>query len=123
MELHNLASLTQNLNMTRLFRGVALVESNNRLHAFAKTQFSGSFLSAPDESFWLATISSRALASMTGNLPKTRLNVSVSCFVCPRGIVKTFQMVTTALIVVTTALIVVTTASVFHLYETYISVR
>jgi penicillin V acylase-like amidase (Ntn superfamily) len=24
MELHNLASLTQNLNMTRLFRGVAL---------------------------------------------------------------------------------------------------
>jgi hypothetical protein len=25
MELHNLASLTQNLNMTRLFRGVALV--------------------------------------------------------------------------------------------------
>jgi hypothetical protein len=27
MELHNLASLTQNLNMTRLFRGVALVLS------------------------------------------------------------------------------------------------
>ncbi len=25
MELHNLASLTQNLNVTRLFRGVALV--------------------------------------------------------------------------------------------------
>jgi hypothetical protein len=28
MELHNLASLTQNLNMTRLFRGVALEHSH-----------------------------------------------------------------------------------------------
>lgn len=54
MELHNLTSLTQNLNMTRLFRGVALVvpdlEAGNmlakQLEYLAEAQIAGIVLGA-----------------------------------------------------------------------------
>ena len=70
MELHNLASLTQNLNMTRLFRGVALGIASARRVTNCKRQKGETegLLAMDHRTFHICRQSAFYFKSMSGNL-------------------------------------------------------